>query len=135
MIVKDPAKVVRSFLGRINAHDVDGLCALMTEDHVFVDSDGTRVASRETMGTGWTTYFQWFPDYRISPEEILNGGRVVAVFGTARGTYAGNGRQEERQPWQIPAAWKAVVRRGRVAEWHVYANVEPVRKQMEGGAP
>jgi ketosteroid isomerase-like protein len=103
----------------------------MTEGHVFVDSDGARVAGREAMRSGWTTFFQWFPDYSISEEAVLARGSHVAVFGVARGTYAGDGRQAERKPWKIPAAWLAVVRRLRVAEWRVFANVEAVRKQME----
>ena len=107
---------------------------MMAENHVFVDSDGSRVAGRETMRTGWTTYLAWFPDYHIAREEMLAHGDVVAIFGTARGTYAGDGRQAERTPWEIPGAWKAVVREKRVAEWRVYANIEAARKQMEEGA-
>ena len=130
----DPKSVVLAFLEKINAHDVDGLCALMAPDHVFVDSDGSRVAGREAMRAGWAKYLEWFPDYRIAWEEILAHGDVVAIFGTARGTYTGDGRQAGRKPWEIPAAWKAVVRNGRVVEWRVYANVDAVRKQMAEGA-
>ena len=133
--MKEPIDVVLAFMERINAHDVDGVCALMTEDHVFVDSDGTRVAGREAMRAGWATYLGWFPDYHISREETFAQGDVVAIFGTARGTYAGDGRQAARPPWEIPAAWKAVVREGRIAEWRVYANVEAVRRQMEEEVP
>jgi len=130
----NPTEVVLGFVEKINAHDVDGLCALMTDDHVFVDSDGNRVAGREAMRAGWATYLKWFPDYHISQEEALAQGDVVAIFGTARGTYAGDGRQAGRKPWEIPAAWKAVVREKRVAEWRIYANMEAVRRQMEGKA-
>jgi ketosteroid isomerase-like protein len=130
----DPEKAVLAFIERINAHDVPGLCALMAENHVFVDSDGSRVAGREAMRAGWAKYLEWFPDYHIAREEMLSQGDVVAIFGTARGTYAGDGRQAERKPWEIPAAWKAVVREGHVVEWRVYANVDAVRKQMEEGA-
>jgi ketosteroid isomerase-like protein len=129
----NPTEVVLAFVEKINAHDVPGLCALMTENHVFIDSDGARVAGREAMRTGWATYFQWFPDYRIEQEETFVQGEVVAIFGTARGTYAGDGRQAERKPWVIPVAWKAVACDGRIAEWRIYANVEAVRRQMEEG--
>lgn len=43
--------VVRAFVERINAQDVEGLCALMTENHVaewrvFVDNESARAALR-----------------------------------------------------------------------------------------
>ena len=128
------AEIALAFVEKINAHDVPALCALMAENHVFVDSDGNRVAGREVMRAGWTKYLEWFPDYHIAAEELLECGEVVAIFGSARGTYAGDGRQAERTPWEIPAAWKAIVREGRVVEWRVYANMEAVRRQMEEGA-
>jgi len=131
----NPKEVILAFVEKINAHDVDGLCALMTDDHVFVDSDGTHVAGRETLRMAWATYLKWFPDYYISQEQVFGQGSVVAIFGRARGTYAGDGQQADRQPWEIPAAWKAVVQEERVAEWRVYANVDAVRRQMEEKAP
>jgi ketosteroid isomerase-like protein len=42
-------ELVRAFVGRINAHDVDGLAALMTEDHRFIDSLGQIVRGREAV--------------------------------------------------------------------------------------
>jgi ketosteroid isomerase-like protein len=36
-----------AFVERINDHDVDGLVALMTEDHCFVDGLGQVVRGRE----------------------------------------------------------------------------------------
>ncbi len=44
-----PLELVRAFVGRINAHDVDGLAALMTEDHRFIDSLGQVVRGREAV--------------------------------------------------------------------------------------
>lgn len=126
----DPVTVALRFIERINASDVDGLCALMTEDHVFIDGLGNRVRGREKMRAGWEGYFTWFPDYRISHEEIFRDHDVVAVFGTASGTYARGGKLSKEDHWEIPAAWKAVVRGGRIAEWRVYCDNEPARKLL-----
>ncbi len=38
--------VVLAFMDGINARDVDRLCSLMTEDHLFVDGLGNRVQGR-----------------------------------------------------------------------------------------
>jgi hypothetical protein len=35
-----PLQVTKAFIERINAHDVEGLYELMSEDHVFINSDG-----------------------------------------------------------------------------------------------
>jgi len=128
--MKSAADVALEFVDRINRHDVAGLAALMTEDHRFVDGLGQEVRGREQMEKGWLDYFAWFPDYSIKVDDALSRGNVVALFGTAQGTYAGKGNVLAEAHWQIPAAWKAVVRDGRVSEWRVYADNEPVWKIM-----
>lgn len=130
MSSKDPVAVVLAFLEAINSHDVDRLCGLMSDDHLFVDGLGNEVQGRESMRKGWTGYYQWFPDYRVSHEDIFSEGEVVAVFGTAQGTYAGKGSVPNQNHWSAPAAWKAIVRDELVKEWHVYADNQAARKIM-----
>ena len=67
MTAKNPAEVLKQWLAAINGHDPGALAALMTVDHVFVDSLGNRVQ-------------------------------------------------------RAPAAWRAVIRDGRVVEWQVFAD-------------
>jgi uncharacterized protein (TIGR02246 family) len=131
----EPVEVVLAFLERINAGDVDGVCALMTEDHVFVDALGQRVEGRERMRAAWKGYYAMIADYKVSHEEVLQKGPLVAVFGTARGTFAPRGEKKKENVWEIPAAWLAVVREGRVAQWRVYADNQPVRKLMGEAVP
>jgi len=131
MTTKNPLDIVRAFVEKINAHDVAGLCALMPEDHVFVDSLGMRTSGRETMRAGWTGYFAWFPDYQISGTDIFARDHLVALFGLARGTYSVGGKLLEENKWEIPAAWRAVVKDGLIAEWRVYADNSPVLRIME----
>ena len=127
---KEPVAVVLAFLDAINARDVEKLCALMSDDHIFVDGLGNQVWGKESMRKGWTGYFQWFPDYTVSHEEIFSQGQVVAVFGAAEGTYAVKGNLPKENHWTVPAAWKAVVQDGLVKEWHVYADNHAARKIM-----
>jgi ketosteroid isomerase-like protein len=89
--MKNAADIALEFVGRINRHDVAGLAALMTEDHRFVDGLGQEVRGREQMEKGWLGYFAWFPDYAIKVDDTLSGGNVVALFGTAQGTYRRRG--------------------------------------------
>jgi uncharacterized protein (TIGR02246 family) len=127
---EEPVAVVLAFLNAINSRDVDKISALMTDDHLFVDGTGNQMKGKETMRKGWDGYFKLFPDYRVSHEDILSQGEVVAVFGSAEGTYAPDGKILKQNHWNIPAAWKAVVKEGLVKEWRVYADNQPVRKLM-----
>ena len=128
---------VSSFIAGINAHDVHDLLELMTEDHLFVDSLGATVRGREAMRGAWNGYFRLFPDYHVEIEVQLARGGVVLACGTARGTHGAlppvtHALQEVRQTgsWSAPAAWRAVVRGGRIAEWQVYCDNEPARRVL-----
>ncbi len=58
-----PIETVLAFLERIIELDADKLAALMAEDHVFIDSLGQTVRTREKMRAGWRAYFAFCPDY------------------------------------------------------------------------
>ena len=122
-------EVPRAFVKAINRHDVEMLCRLMTVDHLFVDSGGGQYRGREAMRAGWLGYFAMFPDYTIEVQQVVADASVVIVVGSARGAYSSGGRSAEPvDPWSMPAAWRAVVTRGRVAVWQVFADNEPVRR-------
>ncbi len=121
-----PAETVLHFLDRINQRDVDKLAELMTEDHVFIDSLGQSMQGREKMRAGWQSYYTLCPDYWVSHQEIVQNGNLVAVFGSAGGTIAAHGKLPAENKWRTPAAWLAVVEKGLVKEWRVYADNKPV---------
>jgi ketosteroid isomerase-like protein len=131
----ESAELALGFVAKINAHDVDALVALMTPDHMFVDSLGATFSGVEQMRIGWKSYLALFPDYAIEVLDVLDRGDEVALFGKARATFAVHGKLPRENFWEIPAAWKAVVKNGRVAEWRVYCNNDPARKIMASNAP
>ena len=122
MVSTEPMQVVMEFIKRINAGDVDALCELMTDDHIFQDALGKRFVGRETLRAGWKTYFQEVADYKIHGEDFFQDKYVVAVFGDASGMTKHSGKFAKEGFWVIPAAWKATVRDGKVAQWCVYAE-------------
>ncbi len=130
-----PADVVLAFMDRINAADVDGIVALMTDDHIFIDGLGNRVVGKEKMRGGWKYYFSMFPDYRVSHEDVFTDRDTVAVFGSASGTLAVKGATPKENHWEAPAAWKATVRDGKVAQWQVYCDNQPARKLLGDKTP
>ncbi len=123
-------KIVSDFVERINAHDVDGLCALMEEDHVFIDGLGHSVTGRDAMRAAWQGYFAMVPDYWIRVERLIQQKAVVGIFGRAGGTVPENGRLLEANRWEVPAAWQVVVGLKGVALWQVFADNDPIRQIM-----
>jgi ketosteroid isomerase-like protein len=128
-------EVATAFVAKINAHDVDGLVALMTPDHTFVDGLGTTFRGADQMRKGWTGYLSWFPDYAIEVTEVFSHGDAVAMCGKARGTFAVDGKLPRENFWEVPAAWHAIVKDGRVAEWRVYCDNDSARKIMAANSP
>ena len=126
-----PLEVARAFVDRINAHDVDGLCALMTEDHLLMDGSGASVSGRASVARAWLGYFRMIPDYFIHLEHVMSAGRVVALLGRAGGTLSVGDGLDPADRCEIPAAWQAVIEGDRVAHWRVYADNDPLRRIMQ----
>ena len=128
--MKSPADIALEFVDHINSHDTASLANLMTEDFLFVDGLGQEVRGWRNMDLGWKGYFELFPNYSIQVDDVFAQGAMVGLFGFAQGTFAVGNQMPKENSWRIPAAWKAVVRDGLVAEWRVYADNEPVWKIM-----
>lgn len=86
------------------------------------------------MRAGWAGYFRVVPDYMIAIEETYCNGEVVVMLGSAKGTYTADGERSpelsEENRWQTPAVFRAVIENGKLAEWRVYADNEPMRQRM-----
>ena len=146
-----PLEVAMDFIKRINSGDLNSLCDLMTEGHIFQDALGKRFMGRETMRQGWTQYFKVVGDYQVHADEFFQTDQRVAIFGTASGRYIGPGGTGTKSGnggpvsagsaeggngfWEVPAAWRAVVQDGKIAEWRVYADNQPLRKLMGDTTP
>ncbi|MBI5486443.1 MAG: nuclear transport factor 2 family protein [Deltaproteobacteria bacterium] len=126
--------VVRAFVACINRHDVAALGEMMTDDHVFVDGLGGRVEGRDAMIDGWRCYFALVPDYCIVVEQEFSAGDAVALFGTAGGTYAPDGVLRPGNAWSVPAAWRAIVRDGKIAVWQVCADNKRMHELVAANA-
>lgn len=126
--------IVHQFAAAINRHDLEALVELMAEDHVFVDSLGSRVEGRQNMLKGWQAYFGMVPDYTITIQETFEQGSVVVALGSAQGTFAPHGELLPENRWSTPAAWRAEMRAGKIAEWRVYADNQPIRDIMRRAA-
>lgn len=104
------------FVERINARDPERLADLMTDAHRFTDSNGHVVEGKLVMLEGWREYFAWFPDYHILIDLAVQDGHSVLACGRASATYRDGGA------FDLPAAFRAVIRDGLVEEWQVYCD-------------
>jgi ketosteroid isomerase-like protein len=128
--MSNPIEAVLKFEQLINSRSPDAVCGLLTEDSVFIDSLGNRMVGMDALRKAWTGYFKMVPDYAVSHSEIFANGDTVAMFGDAQGTFAKDGQLKKEDSWKTPAAWRAVVRDGRIALWQVCADNEPFRAIM-----
>jgi hypothetical protein len=109
----------------------------MTSDHRFIESLGAVVEGRDAMREGWTFYFCMVPDYRldISRSFVPEDGKAeIVLVGAASGSYWSNGIKRLDSSWSTPAAVRAIIRDGQVAEWQAYADNEPIREQMRAAS-
>jgi ketosteroid isomerase-like protein len=121
-----PLDVALAFVAAVNAASPGRLEGLMTEDHVFIDSDGARCRGRREMIMAWRDYFAMVPDYRIVVRDSCWTGDSVLLAGEAEGTFGQGGLLKPENHWRVPAAWRAIIDGERVAAWQVYVNPEPM---------
>lgn len=128
--MEEPISVVLKFEQAINSRSVEAVCGLLTPDSIFVDSLGNQIQGTAKMRSAWEGYFKMVPDYAISHSDIFALGDIVAVFGSAQGTFSKESAPRREDFWKMPAAWRAVVKDGKIARWEVFADNEPLRAIM-----
>ncbi|UCE18457.1 MAG: nuclear transport factor 2 family protein [Gemmatimonadota bacterium] len=121
-------EITLNFIDAINTHNMGKLTDLMTDDHIFVDTLGRRLRGKEKIHEEWQKFLDVFPDYMVSVTDMIQRGDVIGIFGRASGTYTLKGKPVSDGHWEIPAAWKAIVKDGRIALWQIIADFEPVRQ-------
>jgi hypothetical protein len=124
--------VALQFVDAINRADLARLGALMTEGHVFVDSDGSRVTGRGATLDAWSRYFLMMRNYRVTVLETFSSANTVVLVGTAEGVWAKGAGSGRGGRWSVPAAWRAAVDGAAIAVWQVFVNPDPIRAASRG---
>ena len=81
-----PIEVAMAFVDAINTGDIDKMANLMTDDHRFIDGDGSKYAGKERMTTGWRDHFELIPDLTISISDHFEDNQIVVLLGWSSGT-------------------------------------------------
>jgi hypothetical protein len=121
MNTKDPKLIALEFNECIGNHDLDGLARLMTDDHAFVDSDGTVNQPKPVMVDNWKRFFGMFPRYRNTFDRVESRDNLVIMLGHAFWS--------EKQTYD-PAIWTAIIVEDLVHEWRIYTDTPENRRLL-----
>ena len=116
---RDPKLIVLLFNECINNQDIEGLVNLMTEDHIFIDSDGVKMGD---MANGWQSFFKKYPTYKNYFTRIESRGDMVNIDGYA--IWSSESTKEDH------VIWTAKINDNLIAEWRIYHNTEENRIQF-----
>jgi ketosteroid isomerase-like protein len=118
----DAKYVAAVFVDAINSHDVEALCLLMTDNHVFTDACGRTHHSVDRLRQAWQDTFRWFPDYQIRIERFVIDGQFVVLIGNTRA------KADSEHCSAIPTVWTAEIEGNRISSWQVYLNTMPANQ-------
>jgi ketosteroid isomerase-like protein len=104
--------VALAFNEKINQRDLEGLSALMTEDHTFTDNSGEITVGKEEMTKGWRNFFNSFPDYQNIFTNISVKDNIVVIIG--------HSACSNEPKLNGPSIWTAKIKDSKVAAWRVY---------------
>lgn len=121
MNTRDPKQTALMFNECINARDLEGLVALMSDDHTFIDRDDGRHEGKDRMSRGWREFFDEFPDYRNTFVRVQSREDLVVVLGYAEWKAGG-------EPDHV--IWTATIRDDLVAAWRVLRDTEANRELL-----
>jgi ketosteroid isomerase-like protein len=123
--------IVACFVKAINAHDVNEIENLMSEDHIFIDASGNKSVGKKGMKKGWEGYYELFPDYQIEISDIIENDPVFGLFGYVSGTYKNLTNRLNSNFWRTPASWKAIVENNKIKYWQVYCDYSNLYKIID----
>jgi hypothetical protein len=117
-----PIEVAMAFVEAINSKNVDRMSNLMTDDHTFIDGDGSEYSGKEQMTTGWKEHLELIPDLTLSIFKQFAENETVVLLGWSNGTIVQDGELKPENAWRVPCAWRVEVESEKVAIWQLFAN-------------
>ena len=117
----DPKLIVRQFNDCINNRDLIGLTKLMTDDHTFIDRDGTETKTKKVMTENWRKFFAMVPDYKNTFTKIESTKDIVIIIGYAFWS--------KDQPLDN-IIWTAKISDDLIKEWRIYQDTEQTRHTL-----
>lgn len=113
----------RDVLGKFNKAiaegDIEALYDLMTPDHVFIDTLGSRIRGREAAFAAWSRFFDHFPRYRNVVHSVKRIDDFLIVAGES----------SSKDPRLCgPAIWRVRIDDAKVGFWQVFEDTPRIRE-------
>lgn len=108
--------VVERFVAALNAHDVDAIAPLLTEDFTYIDSWREGVTGRDTVMAALRSLLMVDPGFRIEVEQMDWRAPLMLMTGRVHSRHFGPDRR---------AVWQVTVRDGLIAEYQAWAEGGP----------
>ncbi len=112
---RDKATAER-FVAAVNAHDLDGLAALTTDDFAYIDSWREGIVGRDKVLAAVSVLFAADPAFGIEVERMSFRSPHVLMSGKITSAQWGEGQR---------AVWRALCEGDRLAEWQSWAEGGP----------
>jgi predicted ester cyclase len=85
----DDSDTMQSAYARINAHDLDGFSALLSDDFVEHEGGPGMPPTKEGTVAFFTMLRSAFPDMQMTPDDLLASGSKTVARVTFTGTHRG----------------------------------------------
>ena len=116
-----PKTIALKFNDCITHADIEGLSALMTEDHVFIDMANNRIEGKDNnIVQTWNPFFNLYPGYRNIFENIIERKSTVIMQGYSICS--------DQILNNIRAIWVAEIINNKVSLWHIYSDTKENRE-------
>jgi len=117
-----PTEVAFAFVDAINSKDIKQLTSLMSENHKFINGDGSEHVGKKQMKEGWKEHLELIPNLTLSVSMHFEEESIVVLIGRSSGTIIQDGELKPVNSWEVPCAWRVLVESDKVVEWQLYAN-------------
>jgi len=120
---RDPKLTTLLFNECINNRDIEGLVALMTDDHSLVCNGHINTKDKNSSRDAWSSFFSMFPDYLNHFSRIESRDDFVVIIG--KSTCSNEAKLNTK------AIWSARIQNDKVSEWQVYEDCAKNRKKLQ----
>jgi hypothetical protein len=120
---------VLSFIDCINRSDIDGIDALIADQHTMQMFNEPPEVGRVEVIDAWRDYLASYPNFTIHPQSYT-AHRGVAVLGHVTGSHVPFNAQQQRQ---VTIIWSAQVECRRIVSWRLHHDTP--RHRMDFGFP
>lgn len=111
----EPEFIALAFNECINNADTEGLCRLMTDDHVFIDTANNRIEGKsDNITQAWEPFFKFYPGYRNIFEKVITRGSSVIMQGYSICS--------DEILNNVHAIWIAEIVNSKVSRWQIYPD-------------